>query len=92
MGFAYNVQGNTVIGGFHVIFYGGEENQGGKSEPWRKRSTQRVASAWPARRCCCLASPICGLSVGFPVNVFNGFAVSSLQFRGVAQDFDNPMV
>jgi len=30
--------------------------------------------------------------VGYPVNVFNGFPVSSLQFRSVAEDFDNPMV
>ncbi len=32
------------------------------------------------------------ISVGYPLNVFNGFPVSSLQFRSVAQDFRNPMV
>jgi hypothetical protein len=33
-----------------------------------------------------------GISVGYPANVFNGFPVSSLQFRSVATDFRNPMV
>jgi hypothetical protein len=33
-----------------------------------------------------------GIVNGYPVNVFNGFPVSSLQFREVAQDFRNPMV
>jgi hypothetical protein len=37
-------------------------------------------------------SAIGGLSVGFPTNVFNGYPVSSLQFRELAQDFRNPMV
>jgi hypothetical protein len=36
--------------------------------------------------------PTGGIAVGFPVNVFTGYPVSSLAFREVAQDFDNPMV
>jgi hypothetical protein len=36
--------------------------------------------------------PTGAISVGYPVNVFNGFPVSSLQFRSVAQDFRNPEV
>jgi hypothetical protein len=33
-----------------------------------------------------------GIAAGFPANVFNGFPVSSLQFRSVAEDFRNAMV
>jgi hypothetical protein len=100
MGFAYNVQGNTVIRGFYGIFYGGEENQGGnpnrgESAPFNE-SPQLDRPAGVAEFApdplMANGSPIGGLSVGFPVNVFNGFPVSSLQFREVAQDFDNPMV
>ena len=39
-----------------------------------------------------MATPTGGISVGFPLNAFNGAPVSSLALRSVAQDFRNPMV
>ncbi|MGC2660150.1 MAG: carboxypeptidase regulatory-like domain-containing protein [Bryobacteraceae bacterium] len=100
MGFAYNVFPKTVIRGFYGIFYGGEENQGGnpnrgESAPFNESpQLDRPGSVTSFQPDPFFANgaPTGAVSVGYPVNVFNGFPVSSLQFREVATDFDNPMV
>ncbi len=100
LGFAYNIVPKTVIRGFYGIFYGGEENQGGN--PNRGESApfnQSPQLNRPAGTSLFQPDPLFAngnatgaLTVGYPVNVFNGFPVSSLQFRSIAQDFRNPMV
>lgn len=100
LGFAYNVLPKTVIRGFYGIFYGGEENQGGypnrgESAPFNETpQLNRPGSVGSFQPDPFFANgnPTGGVSVGFPTNVFTGFPVSSLQFREVATDFDNPMV
>jgi hypothetical protein len=100
LGFAYNVANKTVIRGFYGIFYGGEENQGGnpnrgESAPFNESpQLNRPAgvSAFQPDPFFANGNPTGGISVGYPVNVFTGFPVSSLQFRSVATDFRNPMV
>ncbi|HEX4230898.1 MAG TPA: carboxypeptidase regulatory-like domain-containing protein [Bryobacteraceae bacterium] len=100
LGFAYNVFPKTVIRGFYGIFYGGEENQGGnpnrgESAPFNESpQLNRPAGVGSFQPDPFFANgaPTGGVSVGYPVNVFNGFPVSSLQFRELATDFDNPMV
>ncbi|MBV9406543.1 MAG: TonB-dependent receptor, partial [Acidobacteriaceae bacterium] len=100
LGFAYNIEPKTVIRGFYGIFYGGEENQGGN--PNRGESApfnESPSLAFPAGVSQFQPDPLMAngaytgaLSVGFPTNVFSGYPVSSLQFREVYPDFDNPMV
>ena len=100
LGFAYNVFPKTVIRGFFGIFYGGEENQGGS--PNRGESAPFNLSPQlnrPAGVTSFQPDPFFangnatgGVAVGYPTNVFNGFPVSSLQFRSVSNDFRNPMV
>jgi len=100
LGFAYNIQQKTVIRGFFGMFYGGEENQGGN--PNRGESApfnQSPSLARPGTVSIFQPDPLMAnggytnaLSVGFPVNVFNGFPVTSLQFREVYPDFRNPLV
>ncbi len=100
LGFAYNFHQKTVIRGFYGIFYGGEENQGGN--PNRGESAPFNESPQlnrPAGVSSFQPDPLMGnglptgaIAAGYPINVFNGFPVSSLQFRSVAQDFRNPMV
>jgi hypothetical protein len=100
LGFAYNLREKTVIRGFYGIFYGGEENQGGN--PNRGESApfnQSPALNRPNGVSNFQPDPLLGngsatgaIAVGYPTNVFNGFPVSSLQFRSVAQDFRNAMV
>ncbi len=100
MGFAYNVREKTVIRGFYGIFYGGEENQGGnpnrgESAPFNESpqlNRPNGVNEFQPDPLMANGSPIGGIAVGFPVNVFTGYPVSSLAFREVAQDFDNPMV
>lgn len=100
LGFAYNIFPKTVIRGFYGIFYGGEENQGGnpnrgESAPFNESpQLDRPAGVTSFQPDPFLGNgqPTMAVSVGYPVNVFNGFPVSSLQFREVATDFDNPMV
>lgn len=100
MGFAYNVRPKTVIRGSYGIFYGGEENQGGnpnrgESAPFNESpQLNRPAgvSSFQPDPLFANGNPTGGVSVGYPVNVFNGFPVSSLQFRAVATDFRNPLV
>jgi Carboxypeptidase regulatory-like domain len=100
LGFAYSIEPKTVIRGFFGIFYGGEENQGGN--PNRGESApfnESPSLAPPSGVSVFQPDPLMAngkytgaLSVGFPTNVFNGYPVSSLQFREVYPDFDNPMV
>lgn len=100
LGFAYNVREKTVVRGFFGIFYGGEENQGGnpnrgESAPFNESpQLNRPAgvSAFQPDPFFAGGAATNGIVGGYPVNVFNGFPVSSLQFRSVAQDFRNPMV
>ncbi len=100
LGFAYNIVPKTVIRGFYGIFYGGEENQGGnpnrgESAPFNESpQLNRPAGVGSFQPDPFFAngSPVGGVSVGYPTNVFTGFPVSSLQFRELAPDFRNPMV
>jgi hypothetical protein len=100
IGFAYNIFPKTVIRAAYGIFYGGEENQGGypnrgESAPFNETpQLNRPAgvSSFAPDPFFSGGAPIGGISYGYPLNVFNGFPVSSLQFREVALDFDNPMV
>jgi hypothetical protein len=97
MGFAYNVLPKTVIRGFYGIFYGGEENQGGS--PNRGESAPFNISPLlgrPGSTTNFQPNPYFGttggVTNGFPINVFTGVPVTSLQFRTVAENFRNPMV
>ncbi len=100
LGFAYNIVPKTVIRGFFGIFYGGEENQGGnpnrgESAPFNlSPQLNRPAGVGSFQPDPFFANGAAtgGVSVGYPTNVFNGFPVSSLQFRSVATNFINPMV
>ncbi len=100
LGFAYNIQPKTVIRGAYGVFYGGEENQGGN--PNRGESAPFNLSPQlnrPSGVSLFQPDPFFNngtatnqVSAGFPLNVFNGFPVSSLQFREIANDFANPIV
>ena len=100
IGFAYNIFPKTVIRAAYGIFYGGEENQGGNPNRGESAPFNLSPSLYkPSGVGDFQANPFFangawtgGLSVGFPQNVFNGFPVSSLQFREVADNFRNPMV
>jgi hypothetical protein len=100
LGFAYNVKEKTVVRGFYGIFYGGEENQGGnpnrgESAPFNESPSldrPNGVNEFQPDPLMANGNPTGGIAVGFPVNVFTGYPVSSLNFREVAQDFDNPMV
>lgn len=100
LGFAYNVLPKTVIRGFYGIFYGGEENQGGspnrgESAPFNispQLNRPRGVGNFQPNPYFAGGAPTGGVSSGYPVNVFTGVPVSSLQFRTVAYNFRNPMV
>ncbi len=100
IGFAYNVKEKIVLRGFYGIFYGGEENQGGnpnrgESAPFNESpSLDRPGNVTEFEPDPLMGNglPTQGIAVGFPTNVFTGYPVSSLNFRELAQDFDNPMV
>lgn len=100
IGVAYNVREKTVIRAAYGIFYGGEENQGGspnrgESAPFNlSPNLGRPAGVGNFQPDPLFnnGTPTGQFSAGFPVNVFNGFPVASLQFRSVATDFRNPMV
>ena len=100
IGVAYNIFPKTVIRAGYGIFYSGEENQGGspnrgESAPFNfSPGLGRVAgvSAFAPNTSFANGNATGGLSVGYPTNIFNGYPVSSLQFRSVATNFLNPMV
>jgi hypothetical protein len=100
LGFAYNIQSKTVIRGYFGMFYGGEENQGGnpnrgESAPFNlspQLNRPAGVSQFQPDPLFAGGNATGGIVGGYPVNVFNGFPVSSLQFRSVATDFLNPMV
>ena len=102
IGIAYNVVPKTVIRAAYGIFYGGEENQGGnpnrgESAPFNfSPQLQRPAGVGQFQpNPAFLGQTGLGTQAvvtGYPVNIFNGYPVTSLQFRSVAQDFRNPMV
>ncbi len=100
VGFAYNIQEKTVIRAAFGMFYGGEENQGGnpnrgESAPFNlspQLNRPGNVSIFAPDPFFAGGAPTGGISVGYPLNIFNGFPVSSLQFREVATDFRNPLV
>lgn len=100
IGFAYSLQPKTVVRAAYGIFYGGEENQGGNPNRGESAPFNLSPSLYkPSGVGDFQANPFFangnwtnGLAVGFPENVFNGFPVSSLQFREVSDNFRNPMV
>jgi carboxypeptidase family protein len=100
VGFAYNIRQKTVVRGAYGIFYGGEENQGGspnrgESAPFNTTpQLNRPAGVGTFEPNPSFANGgwTHAVSIGYPLNVFNGFPVTSLQFRSLATDFRNPMV
>ncbi len=100
VGFAYNIREKTVIRGAYGIFYGGEENQGGnpnrgESAPFNfSPQLNRPGSVGTFEPNPGFANGgwTNGVSIGYPLNIFNGYPVSSLQFRALATNFRNPMV
>jgi carboxypeptidase family protein len=100
IGVAYNIREKTVIRAAYGIFYGGEENQGGnpnrgESAPFNLSPQLNRPSGvgdFEPDPFFAGGAPTGGVSVGYPINVFTGFPVSSLQFREVAKNFINPMV
>jgi hypothetical protein len=100
IGIAYNIWEKTVIRAAYGIFYGGEENQGGnpnrgESAPFNLSPQLNRPSGvgdFEPDPFFAGGAPTGGVSVGYPINVFTGFPVSSLQFREVAKNFLNPMV
>jgi hypothetical protein len=100
LGFAYNIRTRTVIRAAFGIFYGGEEQQGGnpnrgESAPFNESpQLNRPASVGAFQPDPFFANGAAtgGIAYGYPTTVFTTYPVSSLQFREVAEDFDNPMV
>jgi hypothetical protein len=100
IGFAWNIREKTVIRAAYGIFYGGEEQQGGnpnrgESAPFNESpQLDRPASVGSFQPDPFFANgaAIGGISIGYPLTVFTTTPASSLQFREVANDFDNPMV
>jgi hypothetical protein len=100
-GLAYQVMPKTVIRVGYGMFYGGEENQGGSPNrgegvPFNETvSLNRVGSV---SNFVGVSDPACtgcnffpgGLTGGFPLNVFT--LPAPLSFRGVQNDFRNPLV
>ncbi|HEY7305009.1 MAG TPA: carboxypeptidase regulatory-like domain-containing protein [Bryobacteraceae bacterium] len=100
IGFAYNIFPKTVIRAAYGIFYGGEENQGGnpnrgESAPFNmspQLNRPAGVSQFAPDPFFAGGAATGGVAYGYPLNVFTGFPVSSLQFREVYPNFLNPMV
>lgn len=100
VGLAWNVLPKTVIRAAYGIFYGGEENQGGnpnrgESAPFNfspQLGRPAGVGTFDPNPAFAGGAPTGGVSAGYPLNIFSGFPVSSLQFRSVATNFLNPMV
>ncbi|MGA2135362.1 MAG: carboxypeptidase-like regulatory domain-containing protein [Bryobacteraceae bacterium] len=100
LGFAYSFAPKMVLRAAYGIFYGGEEQQGGnpnrgESAPFNESpqlNRPSGVSEFEPDPFFANGSAIGGISVGYPLTVFTTYPVSSLQFREVANDFDNPMV
>ena len=100
IGIAYNIRPKTVIRMAWGIFYSGEENQGGnpnrgESAPFNESpQLNRPSSVGQFLPDPFFANGAAtgGVSIGYPLNVFTTQPVSSLQFREVANNFQNAMV
>jgi hypothetical protein len=100
IGLAYSIRDKTVIRAAYGVFYGGEENQGGnpnrgEAAPFNESpQLNRPAGVgtFAANPAFANGAATGGVSVGYPTNVFTTFPISSLQFRSIAEDFDNPLV
>jgi len=100
-GLAYQIMDKTVLRVGYGIFYGGEENQGGSPNrgegvPFNETvSLNRIGSV---SNFVGVSDPNCtgcnffptGLTGGFPSNVFT--LPAPLSFRGVQNNFRNPLV
>ena len=89
-----------MIRGAYGVFYGGEEQQGGnpnrgESAPFNESpQLNRPGSVGSFQPDPFFANGAAtgGIAYGYPTTVFTTYPVSSLQFREVAENFDNPMV
>jgi Carboxypeptidase regulatory-like domain/TonB-dependent Receptor Plug Domain len=100
-GLAYQVLNKTVIRLGYGIFYGGEENQGGspnRGEGVPFNETVNLVRGTGVSSFIGVNDPNCpgcnyfpgGLTGGYPTNVFT--LPAPVSFRGVQNDFRNPMV
>jgi len=90
IGIAYQLTQKTVVRGGYGLFYGGEENQGGSPNrgegvPFNQIMDLNLASAFaPSHQF------LGQFSDGWPVNIFN--LPANISFRGVEENFRNPLV
>jgi hypothetical protein len=104
-GLAYRVMDKTVIRVGYGIFYGGEENQGGspnRGEGVPFNETVNLSRTAGVSGYIGVSDPACvgasgncdyftgGLTGGYPTNVFT--LPAPISFRGVQNDFRNPLV
>jgi hypothetical protein len=105
IGLAYRVFDKTVIRAGYGMFYGGEENQGGspnRGEGVPFNETVNLTRAPGVSSFVGVSDPACtasgvncnyfpnGLTGGYPTNVFS--LPAPFSFRGVQNDFRNPLV
>lgn len=100
-GLAYQVMNKTVLRLGYGIFYGGEENQGGspnRGEGVPFNETVNLVRGNTISKFVSVSDPNCvgcnyfagGLTGGYPTNVFT--LPAPVSFRGVQDDFRNPLV